>query len=167
MESVWQKGLAVERDEERSKEMKNMSTGTSASEVAGERFTGRVEWFSERKGYGFIGWQGDKDVFVHRSAILGQGRRILQEGQRVEFGVRRTLKGLEAMNVIELPREAEQAIDHPEHSPQLSRGQVHRVKTSQKNSDSARTKAGPFVYSYTIQKGNRGRGRSLPKTRPI
>jgi CspA family cold shock protein len=67
-----------------------MTTETLASRVAGERFIGRVEWFSERKGYGFIDWQEDKDVFVHRSAILGQ--RILQEGQKVEFGVKRTPK---------------------------------------------------------------------------
>jgi len=132
--------------------MKNMSTGTLPSQVAGERFIGRIEWFSERKGYGFIGWQGDKDVFVHRNAILSQGRKILQEGQRVEFGVRRTPKGPEAINVIELPRGTERVIDHPEHNPQVSRGQAHRVKRGQRNSDSARTKTGPFVYSYTIQR---------------
>ena len=129
-----------------------MSTGTLPSQVAGERFIGRIEWFSERKGYGFIGWQGDKDVFVHRNAILDQGRKILQEGQRVEFGVRRTPKGPEAINVIELPRGTERVIDHPEHNPQVSRGQAHRVKRRQRSSDSARTKTGPFVYSYTIQR---------------
>ena len=133
------------------KEMKSMSTGTS-SQVAGERFIGRVEWFSERKGYGFIGWQGEKDVFVHRSAILGQGRKILQEGQRVEFGVKRTPKGPEAMNVIELPSGAERVIDHPKHSLQVSRGQAHRVKRRQRGNDSMKTKTGLFVYSYTIQR---------------
>ena len=63
--------------------MKNVSTGTPASQVAGERFIGRVEWFGERNGYGFIGWQEDKEVFVHRSAILGQRRKILKERQTV------------------------------------------------------------------------------------
>jgi CspA family cold shock protein len=137
---------------QRSKEMKNMSTGTPASEVAGERFIGRVEWFSKRKGYGFIGWQGDKDVFVHRSAILGQGHKILKEGQRVEFGVRRTPRGPETMNVIELPRGAERAINHPEHNTRVSRGQAHRAKRHRRGSDSAMTKTGLFVYSYTIQR---------------
>ena len=128
-----------------------MSTGTPASEVAGERFIGRVEWFSERKGYGFIGWQGDKDVFVHRSAILRQGRKVLEEGQRVEFGVKRTPRGPEAMNVIELPRGVERVMDHPDHTPRVSRGQVHRAKRRQRGSDSARTQTGLFVYSYTVQ----------------
>jgi CspA family cold shock protein len=132
--------------------MKNVITGTLPSQVAGERFIGRVKWFSERRGYGFIGWQEDKDVFVHRNAILGQGRKILQEGQRVEFGIRHTPRGPEAMNVIELPRGAEQIIDHPEHNPQISKGQGHRAKRRQRGSDSARTRTGLFVYSYTIQR---------------
>ncbi len=121
-----------------------MGTGTLPSQLAGERFIGRVEWFSKRKGYGFIGWQGDKDVFVHRSAILGPWPKILQEGERVEFGVRRTPRGPEAMNVIELPRGAERAVDHLKHSPQ--------AKKRQRGSDSARTGTGLFVYSYTIQR---------------
>ena len=129
-----------------------MSTGTLPPQIAGERFVGQVKWFSERKGYGFIGWQGQKDVFVHRSAILGHGRQILQEGQRVEFGVKRTAKGSEAMNVIELPSGAEWVIDHPEHSLQVSRGQAHRVKRRQRGNDSMKTKTGLFVYSYTIQR---------------
>jgi CspA family cold shock protein len=129
-----------------------MSIGISPSQVVGERFIGRVKWFSERKGYGFIDWQEDKDVFVHQSAVLSRGRKILQEGQRVEFGVRRTPQGPEAMNVIELPKEAKQVIDYPKHNPRASRGQAHRVKRRQKDSESARTKTGPFVYSYTIHR---------------
>ena len=145
------KRQAGKRDEDKKgKEMKNMSTGTLPSQVAGERFTGRVKWFSERTGYGFIGWQEDKDVFVHRSAVLGQGRKILQEGQRVEFGVRHTPRGPEAMNVIELARGAERAIDHPKHNLRAWRGQAHRIKRHQRDSDSAITKTGLFVYSYTI-----------------
>ena len=125
---------------------------TLPSQVAGERFVGRVKWFSERKGYGFIDWQEDKDAFVHRSAVLSQGHKILQEGQRVEFGVRHTPKGPEAINVIELPRGVERAIDHPEHDPRVSRRQAHRLKRRQRDSDPARTKMGLFVYSYTIQR---------------
>jgi CspA family cold shock protein len=122
--------------------MKNMSTQILPSQVAGERFIGRVEWFSERKGYGFIDWQEDKDVFAHRSAILGH--RILQEGQKVEFGVKHTPKGPKATDVIKLPRGAERAVDHPKHSSQ--------AKKRQRGSDSARTTRAPFVYSYTIQR---------------
>ena len=132
--------------------MKNMSTQILASQVGGERFIGRVKWFSEHKGYGFIGWQEDKDVFVHRSAIMGQGRKMLQEGQTVEFGVRHTPRGPEAMNVIELARGTERAIDHPEHNPKISKGQVYRVERHQRGADSARAQTGLFVYSYTIQR---------------
>jgi CspA family cold shock protein len=131
--------------------MKNVITGTLPSHLAGERFIGRVRWFSERKGYGFIGWQGDKDVFLHRSAVLSQGHKILQEGQRVEFGIRHTPQGLEAMNVIELARGVERAIDHPQHNPQISREQEHSGKKRPRGSDSASTQTGLFVYSYTIQ----------------
>jgi len=129
-----------------------MSTGTLPSQVAGERFIGRVEWFSARRGYGFIDWQEDKDAFVHRSAILSQERKILQEGRRVEFGIRRTPRGPEAINVIKLPRGAEGDVDHPKHNPQISRARKYRAKMRQRGSDSARTKTGPFVYSYTIRK---------------
>jgi CspA family cold shock protein len=129
-----------------------MNTGISPSQVAGQRFIGRVAWFSERKGYGFIDWREDKDVFVHRSAILSQGRKILQEGQRVEFGIKHTPRGPEAINVIELAKGAERVIDQPKHNPQVSRGQAHRLKRRQRDSDSARTRTGPFVYSYTIQR---------------
>ena len=120
-----------------------MSTGTLPSQVTDRRFIGRVEWFSERKGYGFIGWKEDKDVFVHRSAIQGQGHKVLNGGQRVEFGVKRTPKGPEAIDVIKLPRGAEQAVDCPTHKPQ--------VKERRRDSDSARTTRASFVYSYTIQ----------------
>jgi CspA family cold shock protein len=129
-----------------------MSTENPASQVAGERFIGQVEWFSKRKGYGFIDWQEDKDAFVHRSAILGQRHKILQEGQRVEFEVKHTPRGPEAINVIELPRGAERTIGHSKHKRQISKGQAPRVKRRQRDTDSTRTKRVPFVYSYTIRK---------------
>jgi len=129
-----------------------MITGTLPSQVAGERFIGRVKWFSERKRYGFIDWPGDRDVFVHRSAILGQGHEILQEGQRVEFGVRHTPRGPEAINVIELPRGVERAIDHPKRNPQVSKGQGHRAKRRQRGPDSVRTKTGLFVLVHYSEK---------------
>jgi CspA family cold shock protein len=64
-----------------------------------ERETGTVKWFNGSKGYGFIARQGDEDVFVHYSSILGQGFRNLEEGQSVEFNVEPGRKGLQATNV--------------------------------------------------------------------
>ncbi|MGE5377173.1 MAG: cold-shock protein, partial [Bacteroidota bacterium] len=52
-----------------------------------ERITGTVKWFNGDKGFGFIEREGGKDVFVHFSAIQGDGYRNLQEGQKVEFNV--------------------------------------------------------------------------------
>lgn len=61
--------------------------------------TGRVKWFNNSKGYGFIESEGGKDVFVHYSAIQGQGYRSLEEGQAVEFEVTQGQKGPQAANV--------------------------------------------------------------------
>jgi len=61
--------------------------------------TGTVKWFNNEKGYGFIAREGEPDVFVHHKAIQMQGFRSLQEGQRVEFEVKRTDKGEQAENV--------------------------------------------------------------------
>jgi CspA family cold shock protein len=60
---------------------------------------GKVKWFSREKGYGFITRDDGEDVFVHYSAISGQGFRTLEEGQRVEFEVTQGRKGLQATNV--------------------------------------------------------------------
>ncbi len=65
-----------------------------------DRLSGTVKWFSRVKGYGFIQPDsGGKDVFVHFSAIQGEGYRNLDEGQRVEFGVEDTGKGPQAVQV--------------------------------------------------------------------
>jgi CspA family cold shock protein len=64
-----------------------------------ERETGTVKWFNGGKGYGFIARDGADDVFVHYSAIEGQGFRNLEEGQTVEFNVEQGQKGLQATNV--------------------------------------------------------------------
>jgi CspA family cold shock protein len=60
---------------------------------------GTVKWFNNAKGYGFIGREKGPDVFVHQSAIQAEGYRSLEEGQRVEFDVKKGPKGLEAENV--------------------------------------------------------------------
>lgn len=61
--------------------------------------TGTVKWFNSEKGYGFISREGGKDVFVHYSAIQGNGYRSLEEGQKVEFEVGPGKKGEEARDV--------------------------------------------------------------------
>jgi CspA family cold shock protein len=61
---------------------------------------GKVKWFNETKGFGFITQDGGgEDVFCHQTAIQAQGFRTLQEGQAVEFDVKRGPKGLQAENV--------------------------------------------------------------------
>ena len=60
---------------------------------------GTVKWFNGQKGYGFITQDDGQDVFVHYSAINGQGFRSLEEGQRVEFEITQGPKGLQAANV--------------------------------------------------------------------
>ncbi len=67
-----------------------------------ERITGTVKWFNGSKGYGFIEREDGDDVFVHFSAILGDGFRNLDEGQRVEFTVEQGPKGLQAASVTSL-----------------------------------------------------------------
>jgi CspA family cold shock protein len=61
---------------------------------------GTVKWFSNEKGYGFIARSEGEDVFVHFSAIAGDGYKTLTEGQAVEFEVVQGPKGLQAANVI-------------------------------------------------------------------
>ncbi len=63
---------------------------------------GKVKWFSNQKGYGFIASESGKDVFVHHTAIQGDGYKTLEEGQDVEFEVEQGPKGEQATNVIKL-----------------------------------------------------------------
>jgi CspA family cold shock protein len=63
------------------------------------RITGKVKWFNNAKGYGFIEREGGSDVFVHYSAISGNGFRSLEEGQAVEFEIVDGPKGPQAGNV--------------------------------------------------------------------
>ena len=64
---------------------------------------GTVKWFSDQKGYGFITPEdGSKDVFVHHSAVTGEGFRTLGEGQQVEFEVTQGPKGPQASNVTKV-----------------------------------------------------------------
>ena len=68
-----------------------------------ERVTGTVKWFNSSKGFGFISGDGlERDIFVHFSAIQGDGYRSLEEGQTVEFSVVEGDKGLQARDVVVL-----------------------------------------------------------------
>ena len=66
----------------------------------GEREQGKVKWFNNTKGFGFIEREGAPDIFVHYSAIKADGYRSLKEGQLVEFTVGEGKKGLQADDVV-------------------------------------------------------------------
>jgi CspA family cold shock protein len=66
------------------------------------REVGTVKWFNDAKGYGFITRENADDVFVHHTAIQGEGYKSLDEGQRVEFTVEQGPKGLQAAEVSRL-----------------------------------------------------------------
>ncbi|MFH2138539.1 MAG: cold shock domain-containing protein [Candidatus Omnitrophota bacterium] len=63
---------------------------------------GTVKWFSNHKGFGFITSDAGSDVFVHHSAIAGEGYKSLEEGQAVEFEVQQGPKGDQATNVVKI-----------------------------------------------------------------
>ncbi len=64
--------------------------------------TGHVKWFNNSKGYGFITPESGNDVFVHHTAIQGEGYKSLEEGQKVKFDIVRGPKGEQAANVVKL-----------------------------------------------------------------
>ena len=66
------------------------------------RNKGKVKWFNDQKGYGFIEQSNGGDLFVHHTAIQGEGFKTLSEGQEVEFDIVEGPKGLQAANVTKL-----------------------------------------------------------------
>ena len=64
--------------------------------------SGKVKWFNSEKGFGFIEVAGENDVFVHFSAIQGEGFKTLDEGQEVEFEIEEGNRGPQAKNVVKL-----------------------------------------------------------------
>jgi CspA family cold shock protein len=83
-----------------------LGTTHSKAGSAMARSTGKVKWFSQEKGYGFIQQDSGPDVFVHHSQIQSKGFRTLNEGERVEFDVIEEPKGLKAQNVVRLDEAA-------------------------------------------------------------
>jgi CspA family cold shock protein len=63
---------------------------------------GTVKWFNNAKGYGFISRESGDDVFVHHTAIQGEGFKSLNEGDKIEFDVAKGPRGLQAQNVVKL-----------------------------------------------------------------
>lgn len=83
--------------EQRNKRVASVSNKKS---LGGTKMVGKVNWFNTQKGFGFITKEVDsKDVFVHFSQINAEGYRTMEAGQAVEFEVRETQRGLEAVNV--------------------------------------------------------------------
>ena len=68
--------------------------------IAQANLRGRVKWFNDQKGYGFITRDNSPDVFVHHSAIQMEGFRTLREGEEVQFELLESPKGLQAVNVM-------------------------------------------------------------------
>jgi len=66
------------------------------------KLTGKVKWFNDSKGYGFIEQEGGRDIFVHYTAIEGDGFKSLAEGQKVEFEITEGAKGPQATKVVKV-----------------------------------------------------------------
>ncbi|MDR4499729.1 MAG: cold-shock protein [Candidatus Scalindua sp.] len=64
--------------------------------------SGTVKWFNDSKGYGFISQENGEDVFVHHTAIQGEGFKSLSEGDKVEFETEKDQRGYKASNVVKL-----------------------------------------------------------------
>lgn len=75
--------------------------GSKKNKDEGEVYVvrGRVKWFNNEKGYGFIDYTENEDIFVHYSAIKQEGYKTLSEGQFVEFNLLETTKGYQALDV--------------------------------------------------------------------
>jgi cold shock protein len=82
--------------------MRRSGAAASQGRTSTMRIQGKVKWFNNAKGYGFIERDGGADVFVHFSAVQGNGFRTLEEGQAVEFEIVDGPKGQQAGNVTKV-----------------------------------------------------------------
>ncbi len=89
---LWQRLLAA-------RQTPRSSLGVQSSADIGKEELGTVKWFDANKGYGFILRDSGPEIFVHYRSILGEGHRVLYEGQRVRFTIARGRKGLQAEEV--------------------------------------------------------------------
>ena len=83
-------------------EIEYIKFNLSFSIYGGPVMKGTVKWFNAEKGYGFITGEDGKDVFVHFSAIQGEGFKTLDEGQSVEYDLTEGQRGMQASNVVKL-----------------------------------------------------------------
>jgi CspA family cold shock protein len=91
----------VEASEVEASEVETSEVEASEEEEGG-RLVGRVKWFSNVKGYGFIEQENGKDIFVHFTAIQEEGYRSLDEGQQVAYEIEETDRGPQAINVTKV-----------------------------------------------------------------
>lgn len=83
--------------------------------------TGRVKWFSNAKGFGFIEQEGGPDVFVHYSSIAKEGYKTLEEGDVVTFEIAQGEKGTQATNVVRQEKEKKEAKGEQQAGPEKSK----------------------------------------------
>src|SRR6202044_2716962 len=83
-----------------SSSLTSRAPGIDESGSGGDMAVGKVKWFNDEKGWGFIKQESGPDVFVHYSQIVGEGRRRLFEDEVVEFEIKEGPKGLQAVNVL-------------------------------------------------------------------
>jgi cold shock protein len=82
-----------------------MTESTASMSTGNDRIEGRVVWFNNAKGYGFLGYEGGPDVFVHFTSVQGDGYKSLKEGEAVVFSIIDGDKGPQADNVIRVRRQ--------------------------------------------------------------
>ena len=99
---VWRSFTDLRRSARLAGRMRPVIRATRQRSLGMSRITGRVKWFNDAKGFGFIEREGGPDVFVHYSAIQAEGFKSLKENDKVEFEVREGPKGLQAANVTKI-----------------------------------------------------------------